>query len=153
MKNAMNEISKKSYTQLSKLGSTLNLSFSSQVLLGSKIVALDGVKKKVLITDMNDVSGQPWIIELDEVEAISVKKNYSSIKPGELTKKPFEEFLETILLQFEYRDRGRNIGLTFYERRKNNFRDLALWERIARNWQLILSKMIRPKKEEIPLMD
>lgn len=153
MKNAINEISKDSYSLLSKLGSELNLSFSTHVLLGNKIIALDGLKKKVLITDIDDVLGQPCIIELDEVEAISMKKNYSSIKPGELKNRQFEEFLETILLQFKYRNESKNIGLIFYERKKHNFYDLAAREKIARNWQLIFSKMIIPKKEEVPISD
>lgn len=145
MKNTSNEIAKDKYSQLSKLGSRLNLSFSSHVLLGNKIIALDGMKKKLLVTDINNVLDGIFIIELNEVQSISVKKNYSSIKPGELHEHEVEEFLETIVLQFEYREEEKGIGLIFYERKKNNLYDVKVRERNARNWQLILSKMIIPK--------
>lgn len=145
MKNTSNEIAKDKYSQLSKLGSKLNLSFSSHVLLGNKIIALDGMKKKLLVTNINNVLDEIYVIELSEVQSISIKKNYSSIKPEELNKREVEEFLETIVLQFQYRNEEKGIGLVFYERKKNSLYDLKVRERNARNWQLILSKMIIPK--------
>jgi len=66
---------------------------------------------------------------------------------GELSKRGFKEFLETILLYFEYKDERHTVALPFYERGKNSFYDLAMLERNARNWQMILSKMIMPTTE------
>lgn len=140
----MRNTGKEQYSQLSELGSKLNLSFSSHMSLGSKVIALDGIKKKLLVLDINDAAKRHYIIHLDWVKAISVKKNYCSIKPGELNKRGFEEFLETILLHFEYRGERNTVALPFYERGKNSFSDLAMLERNARNWQMILSKMIVP---------
>lgn len=145
MKNSSKGRDKSRYSQLSELGSKLNLSFSSHVSLGSKMIALDGIKRKLLVLDINNASNEYYIIQLDEVKVISVKKNYSWIQPGELNKKGFEEFLETIFLYFEYRDKGHTVALPFYERGKNSVSNLPMLERNARNWQMILSKMITPK--------
>jgi len=148
MKNTNKERAKDKYSQLSELGSKLNLSFSSHMSLGSKMIALDGVNRKLLVLDINNAANRHCIIHLDEVKIISVKKSYGGIKPGELNKKGFEEFLETILLYFEYREEGHSVALPFYEREKNSLDDLPTLERNARNWQMILSKMIIPTTGE-----
>jgi hypothetical protein len=134
---------KDKYRQMSELGSKLNLAFSSHMSLNNKIIAMDGVKKKLLVMDNNDTVSVHTIIDLNEVRAISVKKNYSSIKPGELKKRGMDEFLEKIYLQFESEE--KTVAVPFYELGKNNFTDLPKLERNARTWQMILMKMIAPK--------
>lgn len=93
--------------------------------------------------DNNNGPGKYYIINLQEVKAISVKKDYRSIQPGALKKRDVDEFLEAIYLQFEY-DK-KTVAIPFYEHGKSNFYDLAKLERNARTWQMILSKMITPK--------
>lgn len=144
MKNTSKQSSKDRYTQLSQLGSKLNLTFSSQMSIAGKTIALDGLKRKLLVLDDGS---RHYVIHLDDVKNISVKKTYTSIKPGELDKKRFDEFLQAILLYFEYRDGGRPVTLPFYERGNNSLHDLPMLERNARNWQMILSKMISTATE------
>lgn len=142
---------KKVFLKLSELGSRLNLSFSSHVLLIDKVIALDGIKKKLLVAKIADDLENSYTIELNEVKEISISKTYSNIKPGELNKKKFNEFLETILLQFEYKDQDKKIGLPFYESHKHGIQNLEKLERNARIWQMILSKMINPQKDLNPI--
>ena len=138
---------KKVFLKLSELGSRLNLSFSSHVLLIDKVIALDGIKRKLLVAEVADDLESPYTIELNEVKEISIRKTYSNIKPGELNKKKFNEFLETILLQFEYKNQEKKISLPFYESDKHGIQNLEKLDRNARIWQMILSKMINPKRE------
>jgi len=147
MTNISKDASKDKYAHISELGSKFNLAFSSHMSLSNKIIALDGVKRKLLVMDNNNAINQYCIIDLNEVKSISVKKNYRSIKPGELKKRGVDEFLETICLQFEHPQ--KTVTVPFYEHAKNNFYDLAKLERNARIWQMILSKMITPKTTEI----
>ncbi len=137
---------KKVFLKLSELGSRLNLSFSSHVLLIDKVIALDGIKRKLLVAKVADDLESPYTIELNEVKEISILKTYSNIKPGELNKRKFNEFLETILLQFEYKNQ-KKIGVPFYESEKHGIQNLDKLERNARIWQMILSKMINPKRD------
>jgi hypothetical protein len=143
MTHITKEAPKDKYSQMSELGSTLNLAFSSHMSLNNKIIALDGIKKKLLVMDNNNTVTLHCIIDLNEVKSISMKKNYRSIKSGELKKRGVDEFLETIYLQFDCED--KTVVVPFYELGKNNFYDLAKLERNARTWQMILSKMITPK--------
>ena len=141
MKNRHKGFDNHNYLYLSKWGSAFNLSFSSHEILSNKIIGLDGIKRKILVAEKNNESGRPYIIELTKVTAITVKKIYNSIKAGALKTRRIEEFLESILLQFEYANEKDAIVLPFYERKLNEIQDLRELEKKARNWQTILSKI------------
>ena len=98
------------------------------------------------MAEKNNESGRPYIIELAKVTAITVKKIYNSIKAGALKTRRIEEFLESILLQFEYANEKDAIVLPFYERKLNEIQDLRGLEKKARNWQMILSKIAATQK-------
>jgi len=146
MKNRHKKFDKHNYLRLSKWGSAFNLSFSSHEILSNKIIGLDGIKRKLLVAEKNNESGSPYIIELAKVTAITVKKIYNSIKAGALKTRGMEEFLESILLQFEYATEKDPIVLPFYERKLNEIQDLQGVEKKARNWQMILSKIATPQR-------
>jgi hypothetical protein len=139
MSNIEVKFAKDKYQQLSELGSKFDLSFSSHMVIGNKLLALDGIKKSLLILEADNKS---YIIELNKVASVSVKKTYSSIKPGELNNKGIEEFLNTIELQFEYAHEKGKICLPFYNCEQDDPRNLPRLERNAKDWQMILSKMV-----------
>lgn len=133
---------------MKELGSKLNRSFSSQLVLGNKIIALDGRNKRVLVSTIENGANRSYIIDLDKAISISVEKRYGAIKAGELKERKFEEFLESIYLLFEYGEDVETIELPFYQCESDNARDVPMLERNARNWQMILSKMTRSKNTD-----
>jgi len=137
-------LEKQKYSRLSELGTDHNLSFSSYVTIGDKMIGLDGIKKKLLVSDFSNDSGESFIIELDNVKAISIKKEYSDIKPGELPGRNIEEFLKSIQLRFEYNDKMD--VLTFYQRERDGTGVRSWLEKMSKNWQLMLSKIIGSRK-------
>jgi hypothetical protein len=141
MKKVYARFNKDKYLLLSELGSKLNLSFSSHLVLGNKLIALDGKSKILLVSEPGNELSQPFIVELDKVSAVSVRKSYASIGPGELKSKGFEEFLKRIDLQFEYHDKNKTIALSFYDSETDDLQDIPRLDKNAKNWQLILSKM------------
>jgi len=138
MNNREVNFEKDKYQQLSELGARFNLSFSSHMVIGNKLIALDGRKKVLLVREGNS---KPCIIELNKIAAVSVKKTYSSIRPGELNNKGMDEFLKAIELQFECKNKKGTVCLLFFDCEKDDRRNLPSLERNAKNWQLILSKM------------
>ncbi|MFL5745767.1 MAG: hypothetical protein ACJ751_13935 [Niastella sp.] len=147
MSNIETTFSKEKFQQLSELGSKFNLSFSSQMAIGNKLIALDGIKKSLLVLESINKS---CIIELNKIASVSVKKTYNSIRPGELKKRGIEEFLNTIELQFEYRNKNGTVSIPFYDCEEDDLHNLPTLERNAKNWQMILSKMIYvPAKKKI----
>lgn len=139
MSNIGVPFSKNKFQQVSELGTRFHLSFSSQMAIGNTLIALDGIKKILLVLETNN---QPFIIELNKVASVSVKKTYNSIRPGELNNKGIEQFLDTIELQFVYTDDKGTVSLPFYNCGKDDLRNLAMIERNAKNWQMILSKLL-----------
>ena len=134
-----------SYLQLNKLGSKFNLSFSNYVTLGSKIIGLDVMKRKLLVAEKIDGLFRPSIIELNRVSVITAQKIYSGIKAGDLKRRKIGEFHQSIRLQLEFEDGENTIVLPFYERTIDDIHDLKWLESKARNWQMMLSKMLRGK--------
>ncbi len=148
MKNVNTEVSRTKYLRVSELGSRYNLSFSSQLAFGNRIIALDGIKKCLLVLETNKESSEPYIIDLNKVSAVTVRKTYGSINRGELKTQGIEEFLKRIELQFQFIDATQSFVLPFYDREKDNKKDRMNLARNAKNWQMILSKLVELKIEE-----
>ncbi len=149
MKHTYARSAKDKYVRLSELGSKYNLCFSSHLVLGNKLVALDGIKKSLLISESDNDWDKPYVIELSEVTAVSVKKSYGSIVSGELKTKGLEEFLKRIDLRFEYGDKSMPFVLTFYDSDANTPQDIPRLARNAKNWQMILSKMLPSQPDSV----
>jgi hypothetical protein len=149
MKIVNTAFAKSKYLEVSALGSRYNLSFSSQLVLGDKIIALDGIKKCLLVVNTDDELSEPAIIDLKKVSAVTVRKIYGRINQGELQTKGIDEFLEHVVLQFQFQNNSEAIVLSFYDHKKNNRKDRAKLIRNAKNWQMILSKMTEPKLERL----
>jgi hypothetical protein len=142
MKNVDARFAKSKYLKVSELGTRFNLSFSSQLEFGNKIIALDGIKKCLLVLETGKELNQPYVINLNNVVAVTIKKSYGSINQGELRNKGIEEFLTRTDLQFEFDNNNKTINLPFYDREIDDRRDRQKLDRNAKNWQMILSKII-----------
>lgn len=142
MKKKIKTLAKLKFRHLSELGSRLNLSFSSHDVIGDKIICLDGIRKKLLIAQKNNILNQSCLIALDDVKTISIKKVYNGIIAGALRKRKMGEFLQTLTFQFEMKHKSEPIILPIYENVINRFYDMTGLERKVRLWQLMLSKMI-----------
>ena len=147
MKSVDTVFTKSKYLEVSELGSRYNLSFSSQVVLGDKIIALDGIRKCLLVVENNNGLSEPNIIDLNKVAAVTVRKVYGRINQGELQSKGIDEFLDKVDLQFQFNNGTETIVLPFYDRQINHKRDRAKLARNVKNWQMILSKMTGSKLE------
>jgi hypothetical protein len=131
------------YEELSKYGSSLNLSFSSYLVLSNKMVALDGIKKCLLILDTSAEEAEHlYYIDLNDVDTITLRKSYGSINKEELVHKDIQEFLERIELEFRFRAKNETITLSFYDGNVDARTDRPTLEKRAASWQKLLSKML-----------
>ena len=88
-------------------------------------------------------SNQPYVIDLNSVAAVSVKKSYGNIDQGQLQNKGIEEFLKRIDLQFEFSSKKENwVCLPFRICEIDDKIDRPKMVKNAKNWQMILSKLI-----------
>lgn len=140
MKNPAARLNKSVYLQISELGSKFNLSFSDHWVFNNKIIALDAVKKQLLVFETNKTSNQSYVIELNKVAAVTVKKAYSSIRAGELKNKRIEAFLQRIDVQFEYSNKTK-IVIPFYDAETDDRGERVWLERGAAEFQMQISMM------------
>jgi hypothetical protein len=133
----------KQFLYLSEQGTKNDLSFSSQEMVGNKIIGLDGIKRKLLLLDETDGQTHLHTIDLGEIESCTIKKNYNGIYAGELKKRKIEEFINSIVLQFDFKNASRKpIILPFYDKAVNNAWEIKELETKARGWQTMLSKLL-----------
>jgi len=147
------KLDKVNYLQLNKLGSMLNLSFSTCAIVGNKIIGLDVAQRKLLIAEKINGLFRPFFIELNKVSVISIQKIYNSIKAGDLKTRRIEEFVQSIRIQLKFGNGDNTIILPFYERTTDGLKNLRWLERKARNWQMMLSKMLREKYQVVTKND
>ena len=141
--NSENKVFARSkYVALSEHGSRLNLAFTSHLILGNRIVALDGIRKCLLVLDMGADIERLCLIDLNDIATITLSKVYGSIEKEELVHKGIQDFLEKVQLKFEFNDKNETIVLPFYDANTDAGTDRARLEKNAANWQQLLSKML-----------
>lgn len=137
------------FDRISELGVKNNLRFSSQELLGNAVIALDGMHGKLLV--INGIAKDKYdeaLIDLDDLKSCSLKKEYGSIRVGDLKKRKLEQLLNKISLLFEFRSDKEPVEIPFYEHARAHSLNVSEMELKARRWGSILSKMLRNSKAE-----
>ena len=150
MNNEHTSFARSKYVALSEHGSRLNLSFTSHLILGNRIVALDGIRKCLLVLDMGPEIERICFIDLNDIATVTLSKSYGSINQQELEHKGIQDFLEKVQLQFRFNNKNETIVLPFYDADINEQTDRARLEKSAASWQQLLSKMLggRSKNDE-----
>ena len=88
--------------EVSEPGTRFDLSFSSRLVFGNKIIALDGKKKCLLVVEKGEEASRSYVIDLNEIAAVTIKRSYGSIRQGELSDKGSEAFLKSVDLQLAF---------------------------------------------------
>jgi hypothetical protein len=136
----------KTLKRFSAEGVQNNLSFSSQEFVTDGIIGLDGVNRKLLFLKREDeVECTALIINLADVKRCLVKKHFGLLNSKE--KMP-GQFLDKIVLRFEFHEQKPSIELTFFDNITNSFSMASELETKANHWEAVLSKMItQPQRQ------
>jgi hypothetical protein len=123
-------------------GTQSSLSFSSQELLKNCIIGLDGIQRKLLVLQQDEKgNANTCIVDLAEVTKCTVHKVYRSIQVGD-SKSRREDYLEKIVLQFNYNGLIPTFEVPFYKQEDNHLYEIAELEQKAKHWEAILTKLI-----------
>ena len=134
---------------ISEFGTKHNLTFSSQEILKDSIVCLDGVHRKLLIVKIfQEVIYFSEVIDLKDVKSCSVKKQYGSIYGGALQTKKLDAYLETIHLNFEFVNGMDLLEVKFFHHIENHLSEMVELEKKAKQWEIMLSGMMRTSLEK-----
>jgi hypothetical protein len=135
--------------RFSELGTANDLAFSSQLILPNRIIGLDGIKKTLLVMEV-DIGESSWyLVRLDEMHSCKVKMLYRSLNAGEANDWRDEKNLEKIVIRFQKKDQENIVLLPFYESGKNNVMEATALARKADYWESMLSKLINNNLKKI----
>ena len=118
----------------SKLGTSHNLSFTSQEVLADKIIGLDGPNRKVLVLEKKLNEVHSYVIDISQVQDC-------------LFNKTERNYVCTIGLAFRFKNENAVIDLCFYNSMVNSIYELQMLESKARHWESILSKLLTKDKK------
>ena len=120
--------------QLSECGSRHNLSFSSQELLHNRVLGLDGVHRKLMLLEPG-YRGlyEVRVIDLNDVAGCYVTRQYRSMQPPQP---------EQIGLQFHFKSATPALEIPFYRSGEDAPVHWRQLEQKARDWSVIISKML-----------
>ena len=115
------------------------MSFSSQEVLRNKIIGLDGLNRKFVVVNDNEVSR---VISIDDVRKCAVQKNLETYTRADEKSSGYEMFVKSIFLEFEFKDKRPAEKIIFYDNLLQPQAEEKLMEAKVRDWEIILSKMI-----------
>lgn len=134
--------------RFSQLGSEYQLTYASQEIFKERIIGLDGVHRKLLVLEDKDGGQSHQIIHLEEVSNCSVKKVHAAIS-ADAKQKNIDSPLQSIALQFDFKDKKPALLLPFYDSIANHVFEIAELEAKAKDWESILSKMLVKENKKI----
>lgn len=129
-------------------GADHGMVFSGQEILHNSIIGVDGVRQQLLIIDFIN-NNASTVLSLANVEKCGVKKEYEYKDFGNGKKPDLEKELRTIAIEFNLKQTAAPFMLTFYDNRVNSIYEMAALDTKAKDWQLLLSKLISRPVETV----
>jgi hypothetical protein len=130
--------------RFSKLGSYYSLSFTSQEILTDCLIGLDGRSRKILVFhDRQHKAFNHYLLNLDQVRACEVGYYYQILDHGGAYELYEKKEVDGIFLCFHFDNPDDRIEVEFYRKGKDRMLLLAEREQKARDWETIISKMLK----------
>ncbi len=127
---------------ITKFAKKRNLSISNLDEVGDHLIALDTKKRKLLYAKTAPNTSSCLLLDLNNLEACSIKKEYSSIKAGELKANKLPYFLKSIFLNLAFKNDSGNILLPLFDAQKKQHGNIELLEAQSKKWQTNVSKLL-----------
>jgi hypothetical protein len=124
------------------IASVHNLSFTGQEVLRALVLGLDGPNRKLVIVEEKNQTYDPQIIDLSDVNACRIKKVYTAIHSNDYKKNRPEDYLRSIALELDLKNRRSPVVVFFYKNEQNSIHEIKELETRVRNWETMLSKML-----------
>lgn len=126
-----------------RLGSEYELRFSIQQVLTDCVLGLDPHCRKILVVTKDDELFHSFVIDMNCVRHLTVRKVYGTIDAGELHDGRLEHYLKKIILHFAQQGKP-SVDIVFYNSVENNFYEIQELENSARHWESVLMSLQTP---------
>lgn len=131
---------RKRLLNLAKIVKEQRLSISKLDEMGSSVIAIDTANRKLLYLKNAPDTSSCLIIDLNNLQECTIKKQYNSINAGDLNKRKISDFLRTIFLNLRFKNDHGSVSLPLYEAQKDKQDDVEQLEAKAKKWETIVSK-------------
>lgn len=132
-------------------GTETGLAFSSQEVLKSTIIGLDGLHQTLSVFKFLH-SDKVMHLRLADIKACTLRKDYEIIHFGKDGSGDTERQLRSILLEFTFINGREAVPVLFYDRNFDTIYEMAELEAKAKNWETILNKIIYKEPERPPVL-
>ena len=129
----------------SRCGTKLGLSFTAQEVLKDGVLGLDGMQRKLLFLKRQGHRYDMKLMDLDEITGIEIRQDNSinTVEPGgDLD--PYH--VDVVHLHFNLAD-GSAADVPFYVHLRDDRTELWALLQKAKDWQAVLTKMLRSSSE------
>jgi len=131
-------------SRFNELGEKNYLSFTHKEVIENFIIGLDQLRMKLFALRKAGDQYDFQVIDLKEIRSCSKKKIYKSINMGTVKKENYENYIDKIVLQFDFLDNRDPVQIAFYES-NGSLSDIPELERKVTNWITILTDTLNRK--------
>ena len=118
-----------------------SLWMSHKSMTGARAVALDIQKRKLFYLKTTSGSSSCLIVDLNNLEKCTLKKEYSNIDAGQLKVNKLHLFLKKILLNLKLKNSTGIVTLTLYDAHEDGPANAPEAEASAHKWEVIVSQL------------
>ena len=119
-----------------------NVSFSKEEALGENLIAIDTDKRKLMYFKKDTNIPSFLMIDLQDVDSCTIKKQYKSTDAGALKKNKLADYMKNIFLQLDFKNGSRKVDLPFFEDQKDKPEDIEQLEAKAKEWERMVTKLV-----------
>jgi|SRR5687768_15601141 len=144
-KKKMNRKTKNSLEELRAIAMRSGLSLTAEEAWRYGAIGIGGIEKKLLYLDKFNDDARQHIINLTDIENCTINVVFRNIDAGDLEYKSVDEFIKTMVLHIEHRNRRQSFDIHFYNSRFDWSTDLPELRSKAYRWKKILSQLQEKK--------
>ena len=127
---------------LERIARKRKLAITSPDEVGTTILALDAAKRTLLFAKKDAAKARCLVIDLNNIDRCSIKKEYESINAGELKYKKLFHFIKRICINLGVRNSSRNVSLSLFDSSRDHRGNVEIIETKAHKWMAIVSKLL-----------
>jgi len=127
----------------SVMAKIFNLSVAKQETLRNQLIAVDATRRKLLLIKKEKSNVDYRVVDLQNVQQVSVKKVYGRIPAGDLQTKGLNHFLQSVSLQLRFKGGAEPVDVNFYESRYNTIKQQSFLEAAANKWEAFVNGLLR----------
>ena len=134
--------------RISDIAKAQRLTFSKILQVGTYIIAIDAIRKKLLYFKNKEHTKTCVVIDLTHVAACSTLKEYNPIAAGALGKRKLSDFLKSVHMILRFKKQQGSVSIPLYEPSAEQFKELEELEQHVKSFEITISKLLPPQIEE-----